>query len=451
MARADVRHRGDLRLSLLARTVAAMALIAPVAARADDASAAQDFAIHGQATLTDQGYLAFPSPYAGGNSLPGTAQGRETFDATLFIGVRPWQGAEIWAAPEIDQGFGLQNTLGVAGFPSGEAYKVGRTNPYLRFDRLFLRQTVDVGGASSKIDPDLMQLGGSQTENRLVFTVGRFAVTDVFDGNAYAHDPRHDFLNWTLIDAGTFDYAADAWGYTVGAAAEWYQGPWTLRAGLFDLSEVPNSQKLDPDLGQFQIVAEAARRYSLAGRDGSVAVTGFLSRGRMGLFSDAVALGEAEDETPDTAKVRHYRSRPGVSLDVQQDLGGGFGAFARAGWADGHVEPYEFTDVDESVSGGLSVNGKRWGRNNDTVGLAGVVNAISKDHQAYLAAGGLGILVGDGQLPRYTTENILETYYDIGLKSFLHLTIDYQFVDHPAYTPERGPVSVFAVRLHAQF
>jgi high affinity Mn2+ porin len=171
----------------------------------------------------------------------------------------------------------------------------------------------------------------------------------------------------------------------------------------------------------------------------------------MGLFSDAVALGEAEDETPDTAKVRHYRSRPGVSLDVQQDLGGGVGAFARAGWADGHVEPYEFTDVDESVSGGLSVNGKRWGRNNDTVGLAGVVNAISKDHQAYLAAGGLGILVGDGQLPRYATENILETYYDIGLKSFLHLTIDYQFVDHPAYTPERGPVSVFAARLHAQF
>ena len=451
MARAHVRRPENHRLNLIARLLAAVALLAPIAAWADDASAPQDFTVHGQATFTDQSYLPFNSPYAGANSLPGAAQGRETFDATLFIGVRPWADAEIWAGPEIDQGFGLQNTLGVAGFPSGEAYKVGRTNPYLRFDRLFLRQTIDLGGASSKIDPDIMQLAGSQTENRLVFTVGRFAVTDIFDGNAYAHDPRHDFLNWTLIDAGTFDYAADAWGYTVGAAAEWYQGRWTWRAGLFDLSSVPNSQKLDPGFEQFQLVAEIERRYSLIGKDGAVVVTGFLSRGRMGLFSDAVALGEAEDAAPNTADVRRYRSRPGVSLDVQQDLGGGFGAFARAGWADGHVEPYEFTDVDESVSGGLSVNGKRWGRNDDTIGLAGVVNAISKDHQAYLAAGGLGILVGDGRLPHYGTENILETYYDIALRRFLHLTVDYQFVDNPGYNPDRGPVSVFAARLHAQF
>jgi high affinity Mn2+ porin len=451
MARAHVRRRGDFRLSLLARALAATAILAPAAAQADDAPAPQDFAVHGQVTLTDQGNLAFPSPYAGANSLPGIAEGRETFDATLFIGVRPWSGAEIWAGPEIDQGFGLQDTLGIAGFPSGEAYKVGRNNPYLRFDRLFLRQTIDLGGASSKVDPGQMQLAGSQTENRLVFTVGRFAVTDIFDGNAYAHDPRHDFLNWTLIDAGTFDYAADAWGYTVGAAAEWYQGPWTWRAGVFDLSNVPNSEKLDPNMSQFQLVAEVERRYSLAGKNGAAVVTGFLTRGRMALFSDAVALGEAEGETPNVADVRQYRSRPGVSLDLQQDLGGGFGAFARAGWADGHTEPYEFTDVDETISGGLSINGKRWGRNDDTIGLAGVVNGISKDHQAYLAAGGLGILVGDGRLPHYGTENILETYYDIALKAFLHLTVDYQFVDHPAYNPDRGPVHVFAARLHAQF
>jgi high affinity Mn2+ porin len=451
MARARARRRGDLRLSLLARAMATTALAAPAAALADDAPATQNFAVHGQATVTDQANLAFNSPYTGGNSLPGYSQGRETVDATLFIGFRPWSNAEIWAGPEIDQGFGLQNTLGIAGFPSGEAYKVGRTNPYLRFDRLFLRQTVDLGGASAKVDPDIMQLAGVQTENRLVFTVGRFSVTDIFDGNAYAHDPRHDFLNWTLIDAGTFDYAADAWGYTFGATAEWYQGPWTLRAGLFDLSNVPNSEKLDARFDQFQMVAEVERRYSLMGKDGAAVVTGFLTRGRMGLFSDAIALGEAEGEVPNTADVRRYRSRPGVSLDMQQDLGGGFGTFLRAGWADGHAEPYEFTDVDETISGGVSVNGKRWGRADDTIGLAGVVNAISKDHQAYLAAGGLGILVGDGRLPHYGTENILETYYDIAVKRFLHLTFDYQFVDNPAYNPDRGPVSIFAARLHAQF
>ena len=65
-----------------------------------------------------------------------------------------------------------------------------------------------------------MHLGGGGGANRVVFTVGKFAVTDVFDTNRYAHDARSDFLNWTALDAGTLDYAADAWGYTVGAAAQ---------------------------------------------------------------------------------------------------------------------------------------------------------------------------------------------------------------------------------------
>jgi len=430
---------------------AALACLPPSLAQADDTAAPQDFAIHGQATLTDQGNFAFRSPYAGPNSLPGIAEGRETFDATLFIGERLWSGGEIWVNPEIDQGFGLQNTLGVAGFPSGEAYKVGRVNPYLRLQRLFLRQTFDLSGPTSKIVPDLNQLGGTQTANRVVVTVGRFAVTDVFDANTYAHDPKNDFLNWTMIDAGTFDYAADAWGYTVGAAAEWYQGPWAWRAGVFDLSNVPNSEKLDTHFGQFQLVAEAERRYSLAGKGGAIKLTGFLSRGRMGLFADAIALGQETGETPNVALVRQYRSRPGVSLDLQQDLGAGFGLFARAGWAGGNVEPYEFTDVDRTVSGGVSTSGKRWGRPDDALAIGAVVNGISKIHQAYFSDGGLGILIGDGRLPHPGTENILETYYDLALTHVLRLTLDYQFVDNPAYNTDRGPASILAARLHAQF
>jgi high affinity Mn2+ porin len=441
------------RLKLVGRlfTVTTLASLAPGWAFADDDATPQDFAIHGQATFTDQGNLAFTSPYSGPNSLPGIAEGRETFDATLFVGVRPWRGGEIWINPEIDQGFGLQDTLGLAGFPSGEAYKVGRSNPYLRLQRLFLRQTFDLSGPTSKIDPDLNQLGGAQTANRVVVTVGKFAVTDVFDTNTYAHDPKNDFLNWAMIDAGTFDYAADAWGYTVGAAAEWYQGPWTWRAGVFDLSNVPNSEKLDTHFGQFQLVGEAERRYSLAGKDGAIKLTGFLSRGRMGLFADAIALGLETGEPASVAMVRQYRSRPGVSVDLQQDLGGGFGLFARAGWADGDVEPYEFADIDETVSSGVSVSGKRWGRPDDTVALGAIVNGISKIHQEYFNDGGLGILIGDGRLPHPGTENILESYYQIALTRFLRLSIDYQFVDNPAYNTDRGPVSIFAARLHAQF
>jgi high affinity Mn2+ porin len=441
---------GKLQSAVLALVLTA----APITAVAQDPPAPatpETFAIHGQATVVDQANLAFNAPYAGTNSLPADANGRETFDVTLYAGVRPWPGAEIWVNPEIDQGFGLGGTLGVAGFPSGEAYKVGAVDPYLRLQRLFLRQTIDLGGETSKVDADLNQLAGSQTANRVVVTVGKFNVTDVFDTNKYAHDPRHDFLNWALIDAGTFDYAADAWGYSVGAAVEWYEGSWVVRTGLFDLSDVPNSTRLDPGFGQFQIEGEIEKDYQVAGRSGAIKVTAFLTRGRMATFADAIALGEATGEPANVALVREYRGRGGVSFDLQQQLTGELGLFARGGWANGDIEPYEFADIDRTVSAGLSLNGKGWGRSGDTAALAGVVNAISKEHQAYLAAGGLGILVGDGQLPHPGSEDILETYYDAALGKFLHLAVDYQLVVNPAYNRDRGPVAVFAARVHAQF
>ncbi len=201
---------------------------AALAQTSDQSAQPQTWAVHGQATVVLQGHDAFRSPYSGPQSLDAAARGNETADATLYIGVRPWAGLEVWVNPEVDQGFGMQNTLGVAGFPSGEAYKVGARDPYLRLPRLFLRQTFDLGGERQAVDPDLNVLGGSHTADRLVLTIGKFGVTDVFDANDYAHDPRQDFFNWTLIDTGTFDYAADAWGYTYGASAELYKGPWAL-------------------------------------------------------------------------------------------------------------------------------------------------------------------------------------------------------------------------------
>jgi high affinity Mn2+ porin len=426
----------------------------PAAGLADDtgaeAPAAQDFAIHGQTTFIDQGHPAFTSPYTGANSLGPKAEGRETWDATLFVGFAPWRGAELWVDPEIDQGFGLSNTEGVAGFPNGEGAKVGKVDPYFQLHRLFLRQTIDLSGDRTKVDPDLNQLGGSQAANRLVITLGKLAVTDVFDTNAFAHDPRHDFLNWALIDTGTFDYAADAWGYSVGGAAEWYQGDWTLRGGVFDLSVVPNDIVLDRTFGQFQLEGEIERRYTLAGKDGAIRLTAFLTRGRMGRYDDALAA-QANGAAPSTAAVRTYRSRGGVSVNLEQKLGGDLGGFVRGGLAGGDVEPYEYADIDKTIAAGLSLKGRRWGRESDTFAVAGVINGISRAHQAYLAAGGLGILVGDGRLPHPGSETIVETYYAAALRTFLHLTLDYQFVDHPAYNRDRGPVSIFAVRLHAQF
>src|ERR1700683_766300 len=170
-------------------------------ARAAD-EAAEIFAVHGQFTYVEQETSGFNAPYAGPNSLTPNTRA-ETVDFTPFLGARLWHGAEIWTDPEIDQGFGLDNALGVAGFPSGEDYKVGRNQPYLRLPRLFVRQSLDIDACREGVDPAQIQLGGTRSPNRWVFTVGKFSVTDIFDANQYAHDPKSDFFNWAAIDAGT--------------------------------------------------------------------------------------------------------------------------------------------------------------------------------------------------------------------------------------------------------
>ncbi|SIO67724.1 Carbohydrate-selective porin, OprB family [Bradyrhizobium erythrophlei] len=408
-----------------------------------------NFNVHGQTTLVSQYALPFRAPYSGQNSLASNA-GRETWDLNLYLGFRPWEGAEIWVNPEIDQGFGLSGTFGVAGFPSAEAYKVGSSYPYARIPRAFLRQTIDLGGDVQKVNAGINQFAGSQTTDRLVITVGKFSVVDIFDTNKYAHDPRSDFLNWTLVDTGAFDYAADAWAFTYGAAVEWYTGQWTFRAGIFDGPVVPNSTDLDPAFGQFQMVGEIERRYELWGQPGKIAVTGYLTRARMGNFADAVQLASLTGGPADISAVRTYSSKAGIAANMEQQILPGVGLFARAGYTPGKLEAYAFTDADTTLSGGALLSGKFWGRPDDTVGLAGILNTISSVHQAYFAAGGLSALIGDGMLPHPGAEKILEVYYTLPIYSW-QLTLDYQLIANPAYNRDRGPVSVVASRLHAQF
>ncbi len=417
--------------------------VAPPALQMDN------FAVHGQTTFLEQYDPPFRSPYTGTNSLIPN-EGRETFDATAFLGWRLWDGAELWVNPEIDQGFGLSGTFGVAGFPSGEAYKVGASVPYARVPRAFIRQTIDLGGDEQKVDAAANQFSGKQTANRLVLTIGKFSVTDIFDNNKYAHDPRADFMNWSIVDTGTFDYAADAWAYTYGAAAEWYQGSWTVRGGWFDLSIAPNTSALDPTFQQFQWDGEIERRYELWGHPGKLAVTGFLTRGRMGNFTDAIAVAQATGAPADITAVRRYNSRGGLSLNLEQEITSDLGAFVRAGWANGNIEPYEFADIDRTAAAGLSLAGKQWGRPDDTFRIAGVVNGITKIHEQFLNDGGLGILVGDGMLPHPGMEQIIETNYTLPV-SYFKLTLDYQFIVNPAYNRDRGPASVIGARLHSDF
>jgi high affinity Mn2+ porin len=407
--------------------------------------------VHGQLTFVKQYHPSFTSPYEGPNSLRSARNGEETTDLTLFSGIRLWRGGAFYVNPEVDEGFGLSNTLGTAGFPSGEAYKVGKSKPYFRLQRAFLRQVFDLGGASQTVDSGANEVGGVRSVNNVTLTVGKFSVVDIFDTNSYAHDPRGDFLNWSVIDAAAFDYAADSWGYTVGATLEWTQSWWTLRGGFFDLSNVPNSKTLEPGFREFALIGEIERRYDVGEHPGKLKVLAFVNHARMGRYDDAIRLGQVAGAAPDTALVRRNSSRPGVSINLEQEITNDLGAFARVSFNSGQKEAYDFTDVNRSLSGGFLLKGNQWQRVDDRVGFAVAVNGISDDAHRYFAAGGLGILIGDGQLPHYGSEYILETFYSMHVAEHLTVSADYQHITNPAYNRDRGPVSIFGVRAHAEF
>jgi len=446
----------------LALIVCACTLVSVVAIAADldpepdapgnaSAPAPEEFSVHGQFTFVEQYHPNFPAPYSGPNSLYAGNSGKETADATLFAGIRLWSGWEFYFNPEIDQGFGLSDTLGVAGFPSGEAYKVGSATPYVRIPRMFFRDVIDLGGDTEVVEDKANQLAGAHTRDNLTITVGKFSVVDIFDTNTYAHDPRADLLNWSIIDAGAFDYAADAWGYTYGAAAEWTTGRWTFRGGVFDLSSVPNAKTVERNFGEFELATEIEERHELGGHTGKLKVLGFVNRGRMARYDDAVQLAQDVGGPPNVASVRRFASRPGAEVNLEQEIADDVGLFARASANDGSKEAYEFTEINRSFSGGLSIKGGRWGRSEDVLSVAVANNILSDPARRYFAAGGLGILIGDGRLTDAGPESITEASYSVPVIEHITFTVDYQFISNPAYNRDRGPVSVIGGRLHTEF
>ena len=426
--------------------------VAPAGEPAAAAPAPEAWNVHGQLTYVEQVHPAFSARYSGTNSLSASSAASQTTDATLFGGIRLGQGAALYVNPEFDQGFGLDNTLGMADFPSGAAYKVGALRPYFRLPRLFVRLTAPTGttATESTAPSAANQLAQSVPDDNLTLTIGKFSVPDIFDANRYAHDPRADFMNWGLIDAGAFDYAADAWGFTYGAALEWTRNRWTWRNGFFALSKVPNSKDIDGQFRQFSAITELEARGDIAGRAGKYRVLAFVNRGRMGNYDTALDLARQSQSVPDTALVRRLRLRPGIGINLEQELGADLGAFARFSWNTGNAEAFEFTEINRSGSAGLSVGGTRWGRSDDTLGTALVVSGLSSAAKGYFSAGGMGILIGDGQLA-YGAECVSETYYAWRPVPGMSLSADYQLAIHPAYNRDRGPVSIFGLRLHAEF
>jgi len=409
----------------------------------------QRWLFHFQGTEIFQGQPGFRSPYAGTNSLLSSDTFRQTSSFDLYFGARLWTGAEVYFNPEYYQGFGLSETHGIAAFPNAEAYKVGSHRGEVFVPHLFFRQVIGFGGEQEKLESDQLQLAGKVDVSRLTFTIGRLSVGDQFDANAYAHDQRTQFMNWVLVDSGAFDYAADSLGYIEGATLELNQKRWALRYGIFDVPRVSNGLAKDGHLAKaWQQVLEWEGRWSVRDHPGKVRLLGWLEHANMGSYSETLAQpADMEDIT----RTRRYRYQYGFGLNLEQEITPDLGAFLRASWRDGQSEVWQFTDVDRGLSFGLQLKGTRWSRANDRFGLACALDGISAEHRAFLATGGLGPLVGDGQLSRYGVERVLETYYDAELLPHIHLALDYQLVDNPGYNRDRGPVNIFASRVHFAF
>lgn len=422
----------------------------------------QNWNWHVQNTDIVQGYPGFSAQYSGRNSLPSGGEMRESISLDLMAGIRLWPGAEAHVDGMMWQGFGINNTLGVDGFPNGEAFRLGTEVPNGTITRLFIRQTFGLGGEQEAVADDQLTLAGKQDISRLTFTLGRFSAKDIFDNNAYANDPRTQFMNWALMANEAWDYPADAIGYDTGLAVELNQPKWTLRYGFFQMPRVANSLTADdrflkwpfedaaqdgPVLDAWGMVAEFERRYSLHDHPGAIRFLAYLNRANMGNYQDAV---NSPVRPANILPSEQFRYKYGFGLNVEQELFKDVGFFSRLGWSDGHTEGWVFSDVDYSASAGLSIKGGAWKRPDDTVGLAGVLNGLSKSHQAYFEAGGIGILAGDGNLD-YGWEKIIETYYDFKVWKTVHAALDYQFITDPAFNQDRGPVSVFGARLHWEF
>ncbi|HOB67355.1 carbohydrate porin [Ottowia sp.] len=447
-----------LRRRALACAALGLCLAAHAPAHADtsdaESNAEESANLHGQATYVRQFKPAFTSPYAAAHSLAGEREASYSFTTTAFIGWRPWDGGELYFNPEVSQGRPLSGLNGLGGFTNGEMARSSGPHPTLYRARLFLRQTWGTGGGREARESGPNQLAGAVDRDRWVLTAGNLSVTDIFDNNAYNHDPRTQFMNWSLLTHGAYDFAADARGYTWGVALERYWGDWALRAGRFIQPVRPNQQSLDLRILQhYGDQIELERGHTLLGDDrpGRVRVLAFRSRAVMTRYADALALAARTGGVPSLDAARGgAQVKYGVGLNVEQAVSANVGLFARASWADGGTETYAFTEIDRSVSAGALIKGGAWQRADDTLGIGWARNSLSRPHRQFLAAGGMGFFLGDGKL-NYRPEQVLELFYHLRLHKYLDVALNWQHIRHPGYNADRGPVNFYALRLHASF
>jgi high affinity Mn2+ porin len=416
-------------------------------AQDNDSTVIRRFSFHGQVTTITQFKPAFKAKYTGPNSLIPEQETQTSLTATLFAGMKLWRGASLVINPEISGGSGLSNTLGVADATNGETFRVGSHNPRLYLARIYFQQIFAIDKSPVYQEDDENQLPGYLPKNYVEVTAGKISLTDFFDDNIYSHDPRTQFLSWGLMDNGAWDYAADTRGYTPGIVLE-YVSP--LQEFCYAISLEPlvaNGNNMNWDIGEASAhTFEYSRHYQLRSKPGTIRLLTYLNIANMGNYNESIALNPSQ---PDIIATRSPgRTKYGFGISADQAISKNTGIFFRAGWNDGNNETWAFTEIDRTVSGGISFTGTKWNRPHDNIGMAFVTSGISLPHRNYLKAGGDGFILGDGNL-NYGWEYLTEAYYSLALiKNYFFVTGTYQFLVNPGYNKDRGPVNIFSLRLH---
>ena len=415
-------------------------------ALAETTEASRNFSYHGQLTTVSQDKGAMPSAYSSTYSLATGHESRTSLTATGFFGARLWQGAEAYFNPEVSAGSGLSGTHGMAGFPNGEIYRVDMPRPKENLSRLYLRQVFSFGEATETVEDAANKIAGTLPVQRLSVIFGKFSLNDFFDDNIYSQDPRSQFLNWALMDNGAWDYAADTKGYTYGVYLEWNRADWAVRFARVTEPKQANQMAMDLHLAQaYSNNLEFEVRQKIENHPGKVRLMVYQNSANMGSYRQTLNTPAYNN---DVTQSRAYSKKYGIGLNGEQELLDHVGAFLRAGWSDGKRETWAFTEIDQTLSFGLSLEGDLWGRKPDTFGLAFIGNGLSRDHRDYLKAGGSGFMLGDGGL-NYGLEKIIEGYYLWRpLGKYLGLSGDIQYVANPGYNLARGPAWILGARMH---
>ena len=432
----------------------------------------KNWSLHYQFTTIVQGHAGFSGAgYNGRNTLSDLPDTTLSVTTTLFIGRKLWNGGSVFLNPEIAGGRGVGHrdpsdpynensynpAVGIAGFPNGETFRIGSSKPGVYVARLYVEQVFALPGAKPEsIDSEANKVKQQRPDSRIVITAGKFSVADIFDNNAFSHDPRTQFMNWSLMSYGAWDYPANTRGYTWGLALEYVRPAYEFRVAYSLMPKTANGNVLDWNIAQSGgLTAEVESRYHLLKRPGTVRFLAFRNVTKAPTYTDAIqklADGDNDPQRPYISNGERYGGvKYGFGLSLEQPIAQNSGLFARVSWNDGKTATWAFTEIDQSVSAGAFIAGRRWGRPEDALGVAGVINGLSAGHAAFLNAGGVGFMLGDGKLPHYRTEQIMEVFYKTRLTRALFLTGDYQLVANPGYNGDRGPVSLFAVRTHVEF